>query len=131
MTRLEAFKQEFRQSVEALPGVSQVEFIGSIARGDYVPGSSDLDVFVHGHKIPRQSKKQAIALVRGVSIKHELGLERAPCQHPTPFFIDTLFKRALYRSFKGRMELHWLRTVVKKVTPSYDFMWRLQQRKEE
>lgn len=131
VTKLEAFKQEFRHRVEALPGISSVEFIGSMARGDYVPGTSDLDVFVHGHKIPRQSKKQAIALVRGLSMKHELGLERASYQYPTPFFIDTRLRKELYRSFKGRMELHWLRTVVKKAAPSYHFMWRLQQRKEE
>lgn len=63
MTKLEAFKQEFRHSVEALPGISRVEFISCIARGDYVPGTSDLDVFVHRHKILRQNKKQAIALL--------------------------------------------------------------------
>lgn len=131
MTKLEAFKEEFRQCVEALPGINRVEFIGSIARGDYIPGSSDLDAFVHGQKIPRQSKKQAIALLRELSMKHELGLERAPYQHPTPFFIDTRLRKELYRSFKGRMELHWLRAVVKKVAPSYGFVWRLQQKKEE
>lgn len=131
MTKLEAFKQEFRQIVEALPGVSRVEFTGSIATSNYIPGSSDLDVFVHGHKIPTQSKKQAIDFVRELNTKYELGLEGAPCQHPTPFFIDTRLRKELYRSFKGRMELHWLRAVVKKVATSYGFMWRLQQKKEE
>lgn len=57
MTKLEAFNQQFCRSVEVLPGISCVEFIGFIARGDYVLGTSDLDVFIHGHKIPRQSKK--------------------------------------------------------------------------
>lgn len=129
MAKLEAFKQEFRQIIEALPGVSRVEFIGSIARGDYTPGSSDLDVFVHGDRIPTQSKKQAIALVRELNMKYDLGLERAPCQHPTPFFIDTRFRRALYRLFKGRMELSCLRATVKRIAPSYGFIWRLQQRR--
>ncbi len=59
-----------------------------MARGDYVLGSSDLDVFVYGYKIPTQSKKEIISLVRQLSTKYELGLERAPWQHPTPFFID-------------------------------------------
>jgi len=78
VTKLQAFKYEFRQIVEVLQGVSSVEFIGSIETGSYVSGSSDLDVFVHGHKIPRQSKKQAIALVRELSKKYELGLETTP-----------------------------------------------------
>ncbi len=131
MTKLEVFKQEFRQIVEALPGVSRGEFTGSIAASNYIPGSSDLDVFVHGHKIPRQSKKQAIDFVRELNTKYELGLEGAPCQHLTPFFIDTRLRSELYRLSKGRMELHWLGAVVKKVAPSYGFMWRLQQKKEE
>lgn len=129
LTKLEAIKQEFRHSVEALPGVSRVKFIGSMARSDYTPGSSDLDMFVHGQNIPRQSKKQAIALVRQLNTKYDLGLERAPCQHPTPFFIDTRFRRALYRLFKGRMELRWLRAAVKRIAPSHSFIWRLQQRR--
>ena len=131
MTNLQAFVQEYCRSIEQLPGVTWVEFIGSIARGDYVPGSSDLDIFVHGQKIPRQSKKQALALLRELNNKYGLSLERAPYQHPTPFFIDSPLQRMLYRLFKGRMELHWLRAVVKKVAPSYGFMWRLQQKKEE
>lgn len=129
MTNVEGFAWEFRQRVEALPGVSQVEFIGSIVTGNFVPGKSDLDVFVHGYKIPRQSKKQAIVLVRELSKKYELGLERAPCQHPTPFFIDSRLRKALYSLLKDRMELRWLRALNKKVAPSYGFVWRLQQRR--
>ncbi|GAI37785.1 unnamed protein product, partial [marine sediment metagenome] len=103
VTNLEAFRHEFYQRVEELPGVNRVEFIGSVANGNYVPGSSDLDVFVHGHKIPRQSKKQIIALLKELNTKYELGLEQAPCQHPTPFFIDSRLSKALYRLLKGRM----------------------------
>lgn len=128
MTNLEAFVHEYCRSIERLPGVTSVELIGSIARGDYVQGSSDLDIFVHGQKIPRQSKKQAIALVRQLNTKYGLGLERAPCQHPTPFFIDTPIRRTLYGLLKGRMELRWLRAAVKRIAPSYGFIWRLQQR---
>ena len=130
MAKPEAFKQEFRRSVEALPGVSRVEFTGSIARDDYIPGGSDLNVFVHGHKIPRRSKKQAIALLRELSIKHELRLERAPYQHPTPFFIDSPLRRMLYNLLRGRMELRWLRARVKQIAPSHGSVWRRQQRWE-
>lgn len=128
MTELEAFKQEFCQRVEALPRVNRVEFIGSVANGTYVPGSSDLDVFVHGRKMPRQSKKQIMVLVKELNTKYELGLERAPCQHPTPFFIDGHLQKWLYRLLKDRMEARWLRSTVKKVAPSYGFMWRLHER---
>jgi len=101
VTDTEAFKREFRQRVEALPGVTQVEFIGSIAKDNFVPGKSDLDVFVHGHKIPRQAKKQARALVREFSEKYELGLDKAPGQHPTPFFIDSRLSSNIRRSENG------------------------------
>ena len=46
MTKLKAFSQE---SVQDLPRVSLVEFIGSVVKGNFVPGRSDLDVFVHRH----------------------------------------------------------------------------------
>lgn len=131
MTNIEAFKEEFCQRVEELPEVNRVEFIGSVAGNNYVPGSSDIDVFVHGHKIPRQSKKQIIALVWELNTKYELGLEQAPCQHPTPFFIDGGLARLLYRLLKGRMEARLLRAMVKKVAPSYGFVWRLRQRNWE
>ena len=126
MTNLEGFRQEFSQSVEALPGVSWVEFIGSVATGNFVPGSSDLDVFVHGQKIPRQSKKQALALLKELNNKYGLSLERAPYQHPTPFFIDSPLRRMLYGLLKGRMEARWLRAVVKRIAPSYGLIWRLE-----
>jgi len=129
MAELAAFKQELHHRVEKLPGVNQVEFIGSVANGNYVPGSSDLDVFVHGHKIPKQSKKQIIALLKELNAKYELGLEKAPCQHPTPFFIDSPLSKALYRLLKGRMEARLLRATVKKVAPSYGFVWRLHERR--
>ena len=50
MAELAAFKRELHHRVEELPGVNQVEFIGSVANGNYIPGSSDLDVFVHGQQ---------------------------------------------------------------------------------
>lgn len=128
MTKLECFKLEFCQRVEELPRVSRVEFIGSVANGNYVPGNSDLDVFVHGHKIPKQSKKQIIALLKELNTKYELGLEQAPCQHPTPFFIDSRLSKALYRLLKGHMEARLLRATVKRVAPSYGFVWRLHER---
>lgn len=126
---IEAFCQEYLQRVESLPGVTHIEFIGSITNGNFVPGRSDLDVFVHGHRIPKEGKRQAVALVRELNAKYALGLERAPCQHPTPFFIDSPLRRTLYNLLKGRMELRWLRTTVKRVAPSYSFVWRLQQGK--
>lgn len=70
MTKLEAFCQQYRQAVEDLLGVSSVEFFGSAANANFVPGRSDLDVFVHGHKIPRDSKRRAIALVKELNAKH-------------------------------------------------------------
>jgi len=129
VAKLEAFRQEFCHRIEGLPGVSRVEFIGSAANGNYVPGSSDLDIFVHGHKIPRQSKKQIIALLKELNTKYELGLERAPCQHPTPFFIDVGLARLLYRLLKRRMEARLLRATVKRVAPSYGLVWRLHERR--
>ena len=128
-SKLEAFKREFCERVEALPGVSRVEFIGSIATGYYIPGSSDLDVFVHGRKIPTLSKKRAVALVKELNKKYELGLERAPCQHPTPFFIDSPFREKVYRLLKGRMELRLLRATIKRIAPSYGLVWRIQERR--
>ena len=129
MSDTNGFIREFRERVEELPSVRQVEFIGSIATGNFVAGSSDLDVFVHGNRIPRQTKKQIRALVRELNDKYEMGLERAPCQHPTPFFIDTRITRALYRLLKDRMELRWFRSMNKKIAPSYGFVWRLQLRR--
>lgn len=128
LAKLDTFKQEFCQRVEQIPGINWVEFIGSAASGNYVPGRSDLDVFVHGHKIPKQSKVQIIALLKELNTKHEMGLEGAPCQHPTPFFIDTRLSKALYHLLKGRMEARLLRATVKKVSPSYGFVWRLHER---
>lgn len=129
MARVEAFRQEFCQRVEELSEVRRVEFIGSAASGGYVPGSSDLDVFVHGRRIPRQSKMQIIALLKELNTKYHLGLERAPCQHPTPFFIDSHLSNALYRLLKGRMEARLLRSTMKRVAPSYGFVWRLHERR--
>jgi len=129
MSDTEGFVREFRGKVEALPGVRQVEFIGSIARGDFVAGKSDLDVFVHGYKIPRQTKGEIIALVRELNDKYELRLERAPCQHPTPFFIDSRLTKALYNLLKDRMELRWFRYLNKRIAPSYGFVWSLKQRR--
>ena len=48
MTKLEAFCQEYCQTVQQLPGVCSVEFTGSVANGNFVPGRSDIDVgFYH------------------------------------------------------------------------------------
>jgi len=113
--------------VEQLPGVHKVEFIGSAANGKFVSGKSDIDVFVHGHRIPRESRRRAIALVRELNKKYKLGLEKAPCQHSTPFFIDSHIKRMLYRLLKGRYQFVWLRRIVKRIAPSYDLVWKLKR----
>ena len=113
--------------MEQLTDVHKVEFIGSAANGNFVSGRSDLDVFVHGHRIPKESKRQAVALVRELNKKYKLGLERAPCQHPTPFFIDGHIKRILYRLLKGRYQFVWLRRIVKGIAPSYDLVWKLKR----
>lgn len=126
---LQAFTWEFSQRVEALPGVSRVEFIGSVANGSFVPGNSDLDVFVHGHKVPRQSKKQIIGLVKEFNTKYDLGLERAACQHPTPIYVDGPLQRLLYRLLKDRVQARLLRATVKRIAPSYGSIWRLHERR--
>lgn len=40
VTKLKAFSQEYSQTVEALPGVSSVEFFGSVANGNFVGQTS-------------------------------------------------------------------------------------------
>ena len=72
---IEKFSNAYRQAVEQLTDVHSVEFIGSAANGNFVSGRSDLDVFVHGHRIPKESKRQAVALVRELNKKYKLGLE--------------------------------------------------------
>ncbi len=92
MTKLKALCQEYSHTVQHSPGVSSAGFIGSMANCNFVPGKSDIDVFGHRHKIPRDNERGAIALVRQLNAKYQLGLGRAPYQHPTPGHI----KRALY-----------------------------------
>jgi len=121
------FCDEYQHTVECLPGVTSVEFIGSIVTGGFVPGSSDFDCFVHSVSIPKKTKRLAITLVRQLNAKYGLGLERVPYQHPTPFFIDSHIKRLLYRLLKGRWELRWLRATVKRIAPSHGLVWRLQR----
>ena len=124
---IQKFCNAYRQAAERLTGVHKVEFIGSAASCKFVPGKSDIDVFVHGHRVPRESRRRAIALVRELNAKYQLGLERAPCQHPTPFFIDGHIKRILYRLLKGRYQFVWLRRIVKRIAPSYDLVWKLKR----
>ncbi|MBA7668346.1 hypothetical protein ES703_76456 [subsurface metagenome] len=126
-----AFCGEYKERALRLPRVTGVEFWGSIVEGKFIPGKSDLDIFVHGENIPMETKKRAKTLIRELNDKYDLGLERVPCQHPTPFFIDSWFARLLYRWFKGRFELKWLRSMVKGVAPSYGFIWRLYGRMQE
>jgi len=119
MENIQAFREEYRRAVSQLPGVTGVEFIGSVVNGNFNPGNSDLDVFVHRNRIPRASKRKARKLVRELSSKYGLGLDTAPYQHPTPFFIDGPIRKALYHLLKGRHDAPWLRAAVKKIAPSY------------
>ncbi len=128
VTNVEAFKLELCQRVEALPRVNRVEFIGSVANGDYVASSSDLEVFVHRHNITRQRKEQVMVLVKELNAKYEFGLEKARCQHPTPYSIDGHLQRWLCRLLKDRTEARLLRATVKKVAPSYGLAWGLRER---
>ena len=66
---------------------------------------------------------RAIALVRQLNAKYQLGLERVLCQHPAPFFIDGWLSRRLYHPFNGR-ELYQLRSLAKVAAPSYGLVWR-------
>ena len=118
------FIKEYSETVGGLPGVTKVEFTGSIANGSFRPGESDIDVFVHGDRLAKETRKEAIFLVRKLSSKHQLGLERAPCQHETPFFIDGFIRRRLYVMLKGRSFL-WFRKIFKMLAPSYGLVWKL------
>ena len=60
-------------------------------------------------------------LVKELNAKYEFGLERAPCQHLTPSFIDGHLQRWLYRLLKDRMEARLLTARVKKV--AQDTAW--------
>ena len=122
--RANKFMKEYRETVSALPGVTKVEFIGSIANGRFRPGESDIDIFVHCDRLAKETRKKAMLLVRELNSKYELGLERAPCQHETPFFIDGFIRRRLYVMLKGRSFL-WFRRMVKMAAPPYGLVWKL------
>lgn len=117
VTNVEALKLEPCERVEALPWVNRVELIGLVSNGDYGARSSDLRVFVHRHNITRQRKKQVMDLVKELNAKYELGLERVPCQHATPFFIDGHLHGWLHFLLRDRMKARLLRATIKEVAP--------------
>jgi predicted nucleotidyltransferase len=123
-----AFCKEYSQAVSQLPGVTGVTFIGSIANGTFIPGRSDLDIFVFGNRLPHDTKRRARALIIELNVKYKLGLEEAPCQHPTPFFIDSSLSREVYRLLVGRHEFKPLRSLAKRVAPPHHVVWRVQER---
>ena len=110
--QLAAFSREFWSVAGRLHGVTGVRFASPVKRSDFVPGESSIDLFVFGDKIPPESKRELITLLTVLNAKYKLGLERAPGQHPAPFFIDSRLSRLLYRLFKERSKFYWLARTV-------------------
>ena len=123
---VEEFKAEFKQAVANLPGISSIEFFGSICEGRFRPGESDIDVFVHGWNIPSDAKREAENIFRALVSKHKLGVERAPFQHPVPLFIDNPLRQILYKAFKARIiNVEGLRQWMKQTAPSHEAIWNV------
>jgi len=123
---------EFESRVLDIEGVERVEFFGSILTGDFVQGKSDIDVAVFG-EVPPEEKHRIRLLVRELSRKYNMKLEKAPFLHPTPFFVPPE-KELLFREmFDGHLHLVRLaepiRRLIKKYPPlTYNDYWRLEQR---
>ncbi|GEM_PF-4923068 len=138
--RIKMFVEEFEEEVEGLPKVKEVEFLGSITRGafdsgknleGYRFGESDIDVVIHGDNISSEVKRKIGDTFKNLVRKYNLGVEKAPFQHPSPIFIDSLLRRILYNVFKsGYINVEGLRQWLKHTAPPHEIVWEIEKIKE-
>lgn len=132
MPGVESFKEELERRVKPIKGVERIEWFGSIA-DEFRVGSSDLDLIIWGD-ISAGDKEKISAIIRELNYKHNLGLEKAPYQHPTPFFIDSAAKRLLYDLLvpKGGLKaFEGVSRIWKHHAPTYGQVWALEEKAGE
>lgn len=129
MASVESFKEEFEKRAKAIKGVEKIEWFGSIA-DKFELGKSDLDLVIWGD-VSAKDKEEISDTIKELNDKHNLGLETAPYQHPTPFFVDNPAKRLAYdllvpkgglAAFKG------IRGIWKRHAPTYSQVWHLEEK---
>lgn len=128
MGRVDDFKRELEERVAKIEGVDKVEWFGSIADTTFRQGKSDLDLIIWG-KVAAKDKEMVSDIIKELNYKHELGLETAPYQHPTPFFVDNPAKELLYDVLvpKGLLaHFKGVRQIWRHHAPSYGQVWELQ-----
>lgn len=132
MPSAESFKAEFEKRVREIKGVEKVEWFGSIA-DTFKVGKSDLDLIIWGD-VSARDKERISHIIKDLNYKHNLGLETAPYQHPTPFFVDNAPKRLIYDLLVpkgGLANFEAFRRMWKHHAPTYGQVWRLEDRAEE
>jgi len=94
-----SFMREFKRQVEVLPGVRSVEFFGSVLNPRrFKPGKSDVDVVIKGN--PDQDTKDKIRrILKELSGKYGLQMEKSPYLHPVPFYIHGVAEELLFKHF--------------------------------
>ena len=129
MGRVDDFKREFEERAKEIEGIEKVEWFGSIA-DKFQQGESDLDLIIWGD-VAAKDKEKVSDTIKKLNYKHDLGLETAPYQHPTPFFVDNPAKRVAYDVLvpKGALAAFGgVRRIWKHHAPTYGQIWKLEER---
>lgn len=132
MRSVDSFKEEFEKSVKGIKGVEKIEWIGSIAN-KFEVGKSDLDLIIWGD-VSAKDKEKISDTIKELNDKHNLGLETAPYQHPTPFFVDNPAKRLAYDLLVpkgGLAAFEGIRGIWKRHAPTYGQVWDLEKKAQE
>lgn len=131
MGKVDDFKKEFEERAREIEGVNKVEWMGSIA-DSFRQGRSDLDLIIWGD-VAAKDKEKISDMIKELNYKHSLGLETAPYQHPTPFFVDNPAKRVAYDVLVpkgGLVAFTGIRKIWKHHAPTYGQVWGLEGKVE-
>jgi len=127
--KVNEFKREFGERAGAIEGVEEIEWLGSMA-DTFVQGTSDLDLVIRG-SVSAKGKEKVSSIIKELNYKYALGLETAPYQHPTPFYVDNPAKEVGYDLLvsKGGLAIfEGIRKIWKHHAPTYGQVWELEER---
>lgn len=118
------FQKEFEDNCYKFNDIESVEFFGSFMKDSWRQGESDIDIAIYGNNISLETKRYIKSLFISLNEKYDLKVEKAKWMHPTPFFIDSPFRRQFKDDLgKGHIHTKEYKDFMIKYGPTHKFIW--------
>jgi len=93
------FINEFIDMAKAMEGIDKIQFFGSILNPErFRPGRSDVDLVIWGTPT-REAKQRIRQILKNLSDKYGLEMEKAYYHHPVPFYIQDILGKIAFNEF--------------------------------